>query len=420
MKSQIIPCESTSHLIERVKEELSHYGYKPRSIRVYQRYWNVLLQYEADKGIKAYSPKHGLAFLNAVYGISFFTELSKQDKVRARSIALLNDYSRDGMLFPSKGCLSTASFLCYFDQILEAFKKHQAYKYQISNTTLKNYNKYLGQFLLYLEKHSINALDQLHPGIILDYCSSHSTYSLSTLYNSFCVLRVFLRYLKIEGLLETDYSTAVPSVRYQRDSKIPSTFTKDEADKILQAIDRSSPMGKRDYAIIVIAYRLGLRSIDIRMLRFSELHWERNTVELKMKKTGKSIVLPLLEEVGQALIDYVKFGRPISDSNIVFLRHISPIKAISASNMTAIVKRYANKAGINCAPGHGNGPHAMRSTLASVLLAENVPLPVISGILGHSSTRTTETYLKIDVKQLRNCSLEVPEFDWNVVRGEVF
>lgn len=420
MKSPIVQCASTSLLIQNVTDDLSNAGYKPGTIQVYQRYWNALLKYEAKRGIKSYSPKCGLEFLNAVYGISVFTALSKQDKVRARSIALLNDYSRDGMLFPSVGCPPTVSFLCCFCQILEAFKKNQTNKFQISNTTLNNYNRYLGQFLLYLEKHNISKLSQLNQGTILDYCASCSTYSLPTLYNSFCSLRVFLRYLKIEKLLETDYSKIVPSVGYKRDSKIPSTFTTEEAGNIFQAIDRSNPMGKRDYCIIMIAYRLGLRSIDIRSLRFSEIHWERNTIELTMKKTGQRIVLPLLEDVGKALIDYIKFGRPVSDSNVIFLRHISPIKAISSPGMTAIVKRYANKAGINSAPGHGKGPHAMRSSLASVLLAENVPLAIISGILGHSSTRTTETYLKIDIEQMRNCSLEVPTFDWNVTRGEVF
>ncbi len=420
MKSQIDQAKSTSHLIKNVKEELSKAGYKLASIQVYQRYWNALLKYEANNGIKSYSPQCGLDFLDAIYGISVFTSLSKQDKVRARSITLLNDYSRDGMLFPSVGCLPTISFLCCFCQILEDFKEYQTSKFQISNTTLYSYNRHLGRFLLYLEKHNITELHQLNPGIILGYCASHSTSSPSTLHNSFCALRVFLRYLKTDGLLETDYSNFVPSVCYQRDSKIPSTFTTDEAERIFQAIDRSNPMGKRDYAIIMIAYRLGLRSSDIRSLVFSEIHWEKNTIELTMKKTDKSIALPLLEDVGQALIDYIKFGRPVSNSNVVFLRHISPIKPISAPGMTAIVKRYANKAGVGCTPGHRNGPHAMRSSLASALLAENVPLPIISGILGHSSTRTTELYLKIDIKQLRNCSLDVPEFDWNVERGEVF
>jgi len=420
MKSRIIQHENTSHLIENVKEELSKAGYKPGTIQVYQRYWSALLKYEANNGIKSYSPKGGLDFLNAIYGISVFTALSKQDKVRARSITLLNDYNRDGMLFPSAGYPSTVSLLCCFHQILEDFKKHQTNKFQISNKTTYSYNKYLGQFLLYLEKQNLGELSQLNSGIILNYCASHSTYSSSALYNSFCTLRVFLRYLKTEGLLETNYSNIVPSVCYKRGSKIPSTFTADEAERIFQAIDRSNPIGKRDYAIIMIAYRLGLRSIDIRSLIFSEIHWEKNTIELTMKKTGKSIVLPLLEDVGQALIDYIKFGRPVSDSNVVFLRQIGPIKPISAPAMTAIVKRYANKACVKSAPGHSKGPHAMRSSLASALLAENVPLPIISGILGHSSTRTTQIYLKIDIEQMRNCSLEVPEFDWNVTRGEVF
>ena len=170
MKSEIVRCKSTSLLTQNVKEELSNAGYKSRTILVYQIYWNDLLKYEAKKGIKSYSPKSGLEFLNVVYSISVFTALSKQDKVRARSITLLNNFSRDGMLFPSVGCPPTASFLCYFCQILEAFKKHQAKTFQINNPTLKNYNRYLGQFLLYLEKHSISELHQLNPGIILDYC----------------------------------------------------------------------------------------------------------------------------------------------------------------------------------------------------------------------------------------------------------
>ena len=420
MKLQIIQHKSTSHLIENVKEELFKVGYKPGSIQVYQRSWNALLKYEANNGIKLYSPKVGLEFLNAIFGIDVFTALSKQDKVRARSITLLNDYSRDGMLFPSIGSPPIESFLCCFSHILEDFKKHRSNKFQISNTTLCNYNKYLGQFLLYLEKHNILELNQINPGIILDYCGSYSTHSSSTIYSSFCVLRVFLRYLETEKFLEMDYSNIVPSVSYRRESKLPSTFTTEEAERIFQAVDRSNPMGKRDYAIMKIAYRLGLRSIDIRNLIFSEIHWKKNTIELTMRKTGKSIVLPLLDDVGQALIDYIKFGRPVSDSNVIFLRHISPIKPISAPGMTAIVKRYANKVGINSTPGDGKGPHAMRSSLASALLAENVPLPIISEILGHSSTRTTEMYLKIDIKQMRNCSLEVPVFNWNDGRGEVF
>lgn len=323
------------------------------------------------------------------------------------------------MIFPGN-ITSSADSLKHFQSVLDDYKKHQVVKCQISTKTIANYNKYLGKFLLYLEEHHVCSFQQITPSIILDYCNIFATYSTATTHNSLCSLRVFLRYLQQKGVMDDDYSRVVPSVPYRRASKIPFVFTVDEAKKMFQVIDRSSPIGKRDYAIMLIAYRLGLRSIDIRTMKFSNIHWEKNTIELVMHKTGKPIVLPLLEDVGRAIIDYLKYGRPVTDSDVIFLRHLSPIEPISGSGITSIVKRYVNKAGIESAPGYGQGPHAMRSSLASVLLAENVPLPVISEILGHSDTRTTEIYLKIDINQLRKCGLEVPEFDWNTDRGEVF
>lgn len=406
-------------LINKVKEALLKQGFKAESLRCYQPCWNGLLEFETAHGIDSYSPQTGMVFLKEIYAITVFTPLSKQDKVHARAIKLLNDYTQNGMIFP-RNITSCSDSLKHFQGVLEDFKKYQVVKYRISTSTLANYNLYISKFLLYLEQHHIFLLEQITPGIVLDYCNIYATYSTATTHNSLCSLRVFLRYLKQIGVMDNDYWRVVPSVSYRRASKIPSTFTKDEAKKMFLSIDRSSPMGKRDYAIMTIAYRLGLRSIDIRNMKFSNICWEKNTIELVMHKTGKPIVLPLLEDVGGAVIDYIKYGRPVTDSAVIFLRHISPIKPISAPGMTCIVKRYVNKAGIKSAPGRGQGPHAMRSSLASMLLEENVPLPVISEILGHSDTRTTEIYLKIDINNLRKCSLEVPEFDWNRARGEVF
>lgn len=410
---------NTAQLIEKVKEELFKRGYKPESVGRYQGYWNALLKFEVAQGIDSYSPHTGMLFLEKVYGITVFTSLNKQDKIRARAIKLLNDYNQNNMIFPGN-IISSSDSLKHFQVELDEFKNHQVAKFQISPSTLASYNKYIGKFLLYLEEHHVCSLAQIKPGIILDYCSIFATYSTATTHNSLCSLRVFLRYLKQKDIVNDDYSRVVPLVPYRRASKIPSVFTTDEAERMFQAIDRSNPMGMRDYAIMLIAYRLGLRSIDIRNMKFSNVHWEKNTIELVMHKTGKPIVLPLLEDVGKAIIDYIKYGRPASDINVIFLRHISPIEPISTGGMTGIVKRYVNKAGIENAPGHGQGPHALRSTLASVLLEENVPLPIISEILGHSNTRTTEIYLKIDINQLRKCGLEVPEYDWNTTRGEVF
>ncbi|SHD78678.1 tyrosine-type recombinase/integrase [Schnuerera ultunensis] len=139
-----------------------------------------------------------------------------------------------------------------------------------------------------------------------------------------------------------------------------------------------------------------------------------------MEKTKELIVLPLLKDVGEVIIEYFKYGRPICDLEYIFVTYIAPIKIISSSEMTAIVRRNANNAGIDCSIYGKGGPHTLRSTLATHLFENNISLPVISEILGHKDTRTTEVYLKLDIPHLRKCSLDVPLFNWNKTDRKVF
>jgi integrase/recombinase XerD len=210
-----------------------------------------------------------------------------------------------------------------------------------------------------------------------------------------------------------DLPGKVPNVSYRRDARIPSAFPKKDVRKILEAVDRGNPIGKRDYAILLLASKLGIRSGDIRNLKFSNIHWEKNTIQLTMSKTRKQITFPLLEDIVLAIIDYLKYGRPQSVSDIIFLRHIAPIHMLASSTMTCIAKRYINLAGIYAKPKQSQGLHALRHSLASTLLEDGAPLPVISEILGNTNSRTTGIYLKIDLKQLRKCALELPDYNWN-------
>ena len=137
------------------------------------------------------------------------------------------------------------------------------------------------------------------------------------------------------------------------------------------------------------------------------------TIEIITQKTGESLTLPLLEDVGGALVDYIKYTRPVTDSQVIFQTCVAPIKPLSAPAVSAIVKSRAGKASINTAPGRRLGPHLLRNTLASALLAEQVPLAEIAGIRAHSTTQTTQRYyLRIDTKQLRMCALDVPPLSW--------
>ena len=160
--------------------------------------------------------------------------------------------------------------------------------------------------------------------------------------------------------------------------------------------------------MLLLAARLGLRSSDICGLTFDSLNWEKNLIEIFQKKTEKSVQLPLLNEVGDAVIDYLRF-RPKVSVKYVFLRVENPPERLHNHPLYEIVSKYMRRAGVKIPPGKKHGPHALRHSLSSLMLEKRVPLPVISEILSHTSTEATKVYLKIDLSHLRECALGVPE-----------
>lgn len=187
---------------------------------------------------------------------------------------------------------------------------------------------------------------------------------------------------------------------------IPSTWTREDLDKILACIDLASPVGKRDYAIILLVARLGIRVSDVIRLEFDNIKWEKNCIQISQYKTNEPLVLPLFEDVGQAIIDYVKNGRPASDLKLVFITHKPPFQKFSDNNhLYGMFNKYLYKAGIEVTPEKNHGMHTLRHSLANELLRKEIPLPVISEILGHKSLETTMQYLRADTEQLRCCTL---------------
>ncbi len=202
----------------------------------------------------------------------------------------------------------------------------------------------------------------------------------------------------------------LPKVRTFRNATIPYVWSKTDLQRLLGVIDRHDPKGKRDYAILLIAIRLGLRISDIRSLKQSSIDWNRKTIKLIMVKTGQPIELPLLKDLGWAIIDYLQNGRPATNSECLFVRHRAPFNAFGDRN--AFYKElhcYMLKAGLTIPGGQRQGLHSLRSTLAGNMLEVKSPLPIISESLGHQSVNTTSLYLKIDVEGLRQCALDPEE-----------
>ena len=163
---------------------------------------------------------------------------------------------------------------------------------------------------------------------------------------------------------------------------------------------------------MILALKLGLRVSDIRNLRFNNINWNTNTITLVQQKTSEPLVLPLIKDVGESLIDYIMNARPEHGSDFIFITLKAPYHPLGDStHFHNVITKYIRKAGIAISKERLHGMHTLRHTLATKLLEQETPLPVISGILGHKDIKTTCEYLRTDLKMLANCTLETGEFD---------
>lgn len=222
-------------------------------------------------------------------------------------------------------------------------------------------------------------------------------------------LKKYLHFLFDNGFCEIDYTEDMISLRIPRNGHVPHTWTPDELKRLLGAVDRQSPAGKRDYAVFSLCIQTGLRAADIRNLKISDINWKTHTLKIITGKTGEPLELPLLDSVGWAIIDYLKNGRPESVYPNVFLAHHFPYGPIgSTTSLSGALRKYLIKAEIEIKAGEAHGIHTLRSTLAQNMLFCGTELPVISQTLAHRDERTTVgNYLRIDTEHLRGCSLEL-------------
>jgi integrase len=224
-------------------------------------------------------------------------------------------------------------------------------------------------------------------------------------------MRSFLRFLTMRGTLQQDLSAELPKIRVPRDAKIPSVWEQELVVRLLEAVDRSSAKGKRDYAILLLACRLGMRVGDIRTLKLEQIRWDDSIIEVTQSKTGAALRLPLTNEVGEALIDYLKSGRPQTAHREVFLKANPPFDPFKGNNLHHIVTYWRLLGGIRFRTAQKRGIHSLRHTLATRLLEKGTPLTTIAEILGHTSLESTRIYAKANVEALRSVALDPEEMN---------
>ena len=218
-------------------------------------------------------------------------------------------------------------------------------------------------------------------------------------------VRGFLRFEFMRGVLPRPLHAQIDTVRTYQDEHLPYPVQWPELQHLLRCIDRSTPLGLRDYAVLLLAATYGLRASDVANLTLDDLDWRERTIQIIQCKTRQPLALPLTDEVGAALADYLRRGRPASSCRQIFLRWCAPIAPLSLPGMSNTLRRASQAAGVALKAA---GFRCLRHALALRLLRQGASLKDIGDIFGHRSTNSTSTYLRLNVEDLRQVALPVP------------
>jgi len=378
----------------------------------YKTQWNKLLEFAKERDEIYYSEKLGVDFVEQKFNIfqkNFEGRLKRTEVQKLRVIRMLGDFQLHGSVlrryYKHKEILHSQ----YFIEVISNFKQYCIDK-EYSTVTIGHYTQKSERFLDYCDSHGLTSCTEINLPLIDNYIKTLAGYAYKTVEQQLCSLRSFFKYLHLNSLTNADYSLKIPMVQSRKQTRIPSVWSVDDLRKLISAIDRGNPMGKRDYAIILLACRLGLRITDIKNLTFENFHWDNNQLVFVQSKTRTTISLPLVKDVGWAVIDYLKYGRPEVNTDCVFVRHMAPFLPFSEDDhLHQMIVKYMRLAHIPISSKRRVGMHSLRHTLASLLLESNTPLPVISDVLGHVDTDSTAVYLKVDIKKLKECPLNIKE-----------
>jgi integrase/recombinase XerD len=270
--------------------------------------------------------------------------------------------------------------------------------------SINGYRHHLDRFEDYLARIGVQDLAELSPAILSAFVAERSGMGLarSTVRGTCGALRVFLRFCHREGVVVRDLSRAVDWPQVYRLSTVPRSITWAEVQRVLDSVDRRTPVGKRDYAILLLLVTYGLRGREVAALTLDDIDWRHDRLAVPGRKAGHSTAFPLASSVGEALLDYLQHGRPECDERQVFIRAVAPVRPIRAAAVSGLAGRCLRRAGVEV-PRPGS--HTLRHSAVQRLVDAQFPLKTIGDFVGHRSPRSTEVYAKVDVETLRQVAM---------------
>jgi site-specific recombinase XerD len=246
-------------------------------------------------------------------------------------------------------------------------------------------------------------LAALSPPILSGFITATApTVGRSSMIGICVALRVWLRYLHREGLLARDVSRVVEVPQRYRLADLPRAITWDEVRRMLEVVDQRTAVGRRDYAILVLLVTYGLRAREIAALTLDDIDWKRERLLVPERKADHSTAYPLSAVVGDAILRYLRDGRPVTPDRQLFLRHLAPPGPLTHAGVSCRASHYLHRAGI---PVTRAGSHTLRHTCVQRLVDAGFPLKTIGDYIGHRNPSSTEIYAKVAIETLREVAL---------------
>lgn len=388
-------------LVSRCVELMREMHYSDFCISRYQDLWHRgVCRYMQTNGIEMYDPSIGRKYLDSLSekkihertfpmwlrSVRILDEVLCNEKVPGRQKCKMID----GLSGPF------AEYAYWFIDELKVMHR--------SVQTRNRYQIIIGRFLSFLQHEDIERQECIKESVVFQFIDCQETQKTEISY----ILKKLFCFWQDNGIISHDLTSCFSVYKMRHHQRVLSFYSQEEITIIEGSVDRSNPLGKRNYALLLLATRLGIRASDIANLKITDIDWRKNEIIIIQYKTKNPASFPLLSIVGNAIIDYMKYGRPsfISSSHI-FHSFRPPYQIMNGAMVSSAITSVIEGCGIDL-KGRRHGPHSMRHSLATNLLRKETSLPVISEVLGHKRTQTTTVYLSVDIPSLMECSIDVP------------
>lgn len=406
-------------LVALCEEELRHREYMGSYYARILSYWEKLRTWIGEQGIMEFNEDVGNRYLKSVYGAHLLPPkppIAIREGFRA--IRMLISYQKCGE-FEFRSPKVEYSFDGAVGKIAFDYLEYCGIELALAQKMLDNKRIYLFDFSKYMDDANM-WFDSLSIEEVEAFFKKRE-YSLSSRHNCANVVRGFLRYVFDTGKYGRDCSVYVLKDNYRKNSKLPTSYEEQEIRSMIDSVERASAIGKRDYLVLLLVSEYGWRAKDVTLFRFDQVDWDDNVIRFDQHKTDVPVEFPLLSSVGNAIIDYLKHGRPKSHVPEIIVSHmgVNLGTPLSSPTIHSIVAKYLRRADIAGWTRKKHGPHAMRHSLATNLLKKNVALPIISTVMGHQRTETTKLYVSVDYDKLKACALPMPPLHSSLYSEEV-